>query len=94
MFVDCFLKGSDGKCNFTVSDVAAHIRNYTCLPTNETEIAAYLAQHGPLSIALNAAWLQFYLGGISDPLLCSTKTLDHAVLLVGFGVEKDKEYWV
>lgn len=65
---------------------------------NETDIAEQLMSIGPLSIALNAEMLQFYHKGIFDPIICDPKNLDHAVLLVGFGVEKSKifgtkPYW-
>eukprot|EP00698_Gefionella_okellyi_P007206 TRINITY_DN1749_c0_g1_i1.p1 TRINITY_DN1749_c0_g1~~TRINITY_DN1749_c0_g1_i1.p1 ORF type:complete len:347 (-),score=75.53 TRINITY_DN1749_c0_g1_i1:61-1080(-) len=87
-------KGVDGSCMFDSTKVVAKISNYTCLPTDEDQIAAYVAQNGPVSIALNAGWLQFYIGGISNPLLCDAKTLDHAVLIVGYGVKGDKPYWI
>lgn len=34
------------------------------LPTNETLIQYGLLQHGPLSVCLNAGWLQLYIGGV------------------------------
>ena len=44
---------------------------------DEDVIAEALMEHGPLSIALNAAWMQFYHGGISHPLsyLCDPEGL-------------------
>lgn len=64
---------------------------------NETVIAEQLMNIGPLSVALDATMLQFYHKGVFDPLFCSKTNLDHAVLLVGFGTEKDlfstKPYW-
>lgn len=66
---------------------------------NETEIAAQLMNYGPLSVALNAELLQFYFGGVFDPFLCNPKALNHAVLLVGWGVRESrifgtKPYWI
>lgn len=66
---------------------------------NETDIAIQLMNYGPLSIALNAELLQFYHHGVFDPYFCDPKNLDHAVLLVGFGVENSKifgqkPYWI
>ena len=49
---------------------------------------------GPLSIALNAEMLQFYHKGIFNPVFCNPKNLDHAVLLVGWGTEGSKPYWI
>merc|ERR1712046_568954 len=62
---------------------------------------AYLAQHGPVSVAIDASggglgilfpWLQFYKSGVANPKRC-TKTLDHAGLLVGYGTDSGTPYW-
>jgi len=58
-----------------------------------------IKSNGPVSVAVNAEWLQFYFGGISDPMWCNPQNLDHGVLLVGFGSGKtwlgqDKKYWI
>lgn len=93
-------------CDATCSDKShssvAHIASWNALPTAEDQIAAYLAQHGPVSVCIDASggalgilipWLQFYKSGIADPRRCTT-TLDHAVLLVGYGEEGGKKYWI
>jgi cathepsin F len=49
---------------------------------------------GPLSVALNAELLQFYHKGVFNPIFCNPKSLDHAVLLVGWGTEGSKPYWI
>ena len=62
---------------------------------NETDIAMQLMNVGPLSIAMNAETLSFYHRGIYDPIFCDPTNLDHAILLVGWGIEgKDKPYWI
>lgn len=40
-----------------------------------------------MSVALDARFLMLYTGGISNPPMCSSEELDHAVLLVGYGTE-------
>ena len=39
---------------------------------------------------------QFYSGGVYDDSNCRTNTLNHAMLLVGYGVEVDTgyDYWI
>jgi len=91
--------GIDDTCKFSKDKVAATISNWTMVPEDEEVIKNYLYQNGPLSVALNANWLQFYVGGISDPLFCNPKDLDHAVFLVGYGNGKDwlgidMDYWL
>jgi len=64
---------------------AIRVLNYTMLPSDEDEVAAYVAQHGPVSISVDAMtqlWWP-YTGGIMDG--CCNKEPDHAVLIVGYG---------
>ena len=55
-----------------------------------------LATIGPLAVAMDASHdsFQYYGGGIYTEEKCSTNDLDHAVLLVGYGVEGKEEYWL
>lgn len=50
---------------------------------------------GPVSVAIEADTLifQFYKGGIVDDVKCGTN-LDHGVLVVGYGSENGKDYWI
>jgi len=77
----------DDTCRFNKKNVGATISNFTLLSTNETQIAAYLVDHGPVSIAADAEEWQFYIEGVFY-LPCGTE-LDHGILLVGFGSETD-----
>lgn len=52
-----------------------------------------LDQVGPLSVAINANNLQFYVKGISNPALCNPEGLNHGVLIVGLGTEDKKDFW-
>lgn len=52
------------------------------------------------AVAINAVFMQTYIGGVSCPYICS-KRLDHGVLLVGYGSAgyspvrmKAKPYWI
>lgn len=87
---------ADGTCKYSKANIGAQITNWTAVSTDETQIAAYLAEHGPLSIGINAMWMQFYMGGVADPLFCNPKTLDHGVLIVGYGTDatSKKPYWI
>ena len=80
-------EGIDDSCQFNSGAVGATISNYTMVSTNETQMAAYLVQHGPLAIAADAAEWQFYIGGVFD-FPCG-KNLDHGILIVGYDTEKD-----
>lgn len=87
----------DSKCAFKSSNVGATINSFVMIPNNETQMAGYVANQGPISIAADAEEWQFYLGGVFD-FPCG-KTLDHGILIVGYGSENDifgkqKDFWI
>lgn len=88
--------GTTGYCNLAKASVK--VAKFTAViqaPTNEDQLAAFLQQHGPLSIAVDAmdGW-QTYRGGIKS--VCKGQQLDHGVTLVGFGTDPNTntEYWI
>ncbi|XP_022747450.1 cysteine protease RD19A-like [Durio zibethinus] len=93
--------GTDrGTCKFDKTKIAAKVANFSVVSLDEDQIAANLVKNGPLAVAINAVFMQTYIGGVSCPYICS-KRLDHGVLLVGYGSAgyapirmKDKPYWV
>ncbi|KAG6410822.1 hypothetical protein SASPL_128891 [Salvia splendens] len=93
--------GTDrGTCKFDKSKVVAKVANFSVVSLDEDQIAANLVKNGPLAVAINAVFMQTYVGGVSCPYICS-KRLDHGVLLVGYGEAgyapirlKEKPYWI
>lgn len=78
----------------------AKISSWTALSTDEDDIAFTLYSQGPLSVLLDATQLQYYQSGIWNghvdamPVGCSKTSLNHAVLLVGYGVsEEGVKFW-
>lgn len=80
-------------CKIKKDKFRVKISGFNDLSQNEDEIAEYLIKVGPLSVALNATPLQFYLGGVFNPLVCNPKGLNHGVTIVGFGEENGKKFW-
>jgi hypothetical protein len=77
--------GFTGFCNLAKASVkAGKFTGVIQAPSGEGQLAAFLQQHGPLSIAVDAedGW-QSYQGGVKT--LCGGNSLDHGVTLVGFG---------
>lgn len=61
---------------------------------NETYIAAYVAEYGPISVAVQATqnWQQ-YKGGVLTSS-CGSRNVDHAVVIVGYGTDSGQDYWL
>ena len=82
------------KCHLNRSLAKVKIDSYVVLPENETFLAQWLVNYGPISVGINAKVMQFYFGGISHPYkwLCkqSVDDIDHGVLIVGYGIGKTR----
>ncbi|XP_055628168.1 uncharacterized protein LOC129769737 isoform X2 [Toxorhynchites rutilus septentrionalis] len=97
-----YLAKKQKTCHFNNTLAHVRVKGAVDLPKNEIAIAKFLVANGPVSIGLNANAMQFYRGGISHPwrVLCSKKSLDHGVLIVGYGVKqypmfnKTLPYWI
>ncbi|CAH8273794.1 unnamed protein product [Arabidopsis lyrata] len=93
--------GKDGKtCKLDKSKIVASVSNFSVISIDEEQIAANLVKNGPLAVAINAGYMQTYIGGVSCPYIC-TRRLNHGVLLVGYGSAgyaparfKEKPYWI
>eukprot|EP00924_Labyrinthula_sp_SR-Ha-C_P007635 snap_masked-scaffold_42-processed-gene-2.37-mRNA-1 protein AED:0.07 eAED:0.07 QI:0/0/0/0.5/1/1/2/0/422 len=81
-------------------EIVVKVKSFEELSDDEIELEDVLVKRGPVSVALNALFLQFYWKGIINVPFCSDG-LNHAVLLVGSGeseVEifnhvKKTEFW-
>jgi len=88
--------GADGTCESSASKYKIYINDSLAISKDEGQMAAWLAANGSISIGINAAAMQFYFGGISHPwkMFCNPANLDHGVLIVGYGVDGSKPYWI
>ncbi|XP_038186839.1 cathepsin W [Arvicola amphibius] len=70
----------------------AWIQDFTMLKRNEQVIAGYLATYGPITVTINMKLLQGYQKGVikATHTNCDPQHVDHSVLLVGFGREKEE----
>jgi cathepsin F len=87
----------DDTCAFKPASIGAKIKNWTMVSENETEMATYMINNGPLAVAVDATIWQFYYGGVIT-VGCGT-SLDHGVLIVGYNHEIDIwgneiQYWI
>eukprot|EP01121_Diplochlamys_sp_Union-15-3_P012398 TRINITY_DN3707_c0_g1_i1.p1 TRINITY_DN3707_c0_g1~~TRINITY_DN3707_c0_g1_i1.p1 ORF type:complete len:335 (-),score=60.45 TRINITY_DN3707_c0_g1_i1:7-1011(-) len=63
---------------------------------NETDLQQAVYELGPVSVVIDASLssFQFYSGGVYYEPSCSSSLLDHNVLVDGWGIEGDSQYWL
>jgi C1A family cysteine protease len=64
---------------------------------NEDYIQSFLIKYGPLAAAVNANLFKYYKGGVFrySAELCSPYNLNHAIVIVGYGVTTTGvKYWI
>lgn len=92
-------KAEDEKCRYNSSTVGATDKGYVDVTKgNENALKEAVAIVGPISVAIDASSsdFQFYKDGVYVSDDCSTVLLDHGVLTVGYGHDKDSgmDYWL
>ncbi|XP_048415688.1 procathepsin L-like [Stegostoma tigrinum] len=87
----------DGNCMFNQSCIVATCKGVKRIPSgSEVDLAAAVATVGPISVGIDAEHRSFmlYKSGIFYEPHCSTDNLDHGILVVGYGVENQKPFWI
>jgi hypothetical protein len=79
-------------CERTKGVKAAHITGHYDVTHSEDQMAAWVSQNGPLSIAVDATAWQLYFGGVMTN--CGGSSLDHGVLIVGYNLASNPPYWI
>lgn len=93
-------EAKDGTCKYRAEFAVANDTGFVDIPQQEKALMKAVATVGPISVAMDASHpsLQFYHSGIYYEPNCSSKDLDHGVLLVGYGFEgtdsNKSKYWL
>jgi len=86
----------DKQCNTSCKSLVT-ISNYSDIIQNEEKMLMRAVQHQPISVAIqaNKRSFQMYQSGIYSDPDCGFE-LDHGVLLIGYGYDKDydMDYWI
>ncbi|MCH1932218.1 C1 family peptidase, partial [Shewanella sp. A25] len=82
-------QANDRSCKYRPEFAVAKYTGFEDIPQQEKALMKAVATVGPISVAMDASHpsLQFYSSGIYYEPNCSSKNLDHGVLLVGYGFE-------
>lgn len=90
--------GKDGKCHYRKRAKGATDTGFVDVPSGDEEkLQEAVATVGPVSVAIDASHesFQFYSSGVYDEASCNNETLDHGVLVVGYGVTGfGEDYWL
>ena len=90
---------TDGMCKFNASSVGATVTGFVSIPSgNESSLLEAVTRIGPVSVCIDANQDSFmsYKAGVYDEPSCGNTIfkLDHAVLVVGYGTQGGKDYWL
>lgn len=89
-------EAKDANCRYSKRFNAANDTGYVDIPEGDEQALKLAVAHvGPISVAIDASHpsFQFYHSGVYDEPDC-TDNLDHGVLVVGYGMEEGKDYWL
>nr|XP_048303546.1 procathepsin L [Myodes glareolus] len=93
-------EAKDGPCKYRPEFAVANDTGYVDIPQLEKALMKAVATVGPIAVAMDASHssFQFYHSGIYYEPECSSKDLDHGVLVVGYGFEgtdsSKNKYWI
>jgi len=88
-------QGVGGSCAYTAAKGQVGTKSYVDVTANSPSALQAAVAKGPVSVAIEAdkRVFQSYTGGIISSTACGT-TLDHGVLVVGYGSTAGQDYWL
>ncbi|XP_060523576.1 procathepsin L-like [Cylas formicarius] len=86
--------GVQQQCQINERQTKISIRGYQRVQGNEQVLKEAVATIGPITAAMDASNLQFYSNGVYRDDECSPNYVNHGVLIVGYGNEAGRDYWL
>jgi len=86
----------DGDCSFSASSVGAKLSGFTDVSSGDEGALQTAVNQQPVSVAIDASQssFQFYSSGVYNEPSCSSSSLDHGVLAIGYGTDNGTPYWL
>jgi len=83
-------------CQYNSANSAATLSSFTDIPQGDENSLLTAVYGTPTSVAVDASQqsFQFYSSGVYYEPACSSTSLDHGVLAVGFGTLSGSDYWL
>lgn len=90
-------RATAGSCRFQpgVTRVSGRVSRYFYLDSNERTILSALLQRGPIAVSIvaNSKFI-LYSSGIFDDETCKEGTVNHGLVLVGYGTANGTSFWI
>ncbi|KAL1764783.1 cathepsin 7-like, partial [Sigmodon hispidus] len=93
-------EAKEGVCRYSPERSVVKITHFLAVSRNEEALMNALVNHGPIAVTIDATHASFktYTGGIYHEPNCKSNSLNHGLLLVGFGYEgkesEGRKYWL
>lgn len=90
-------EAKDDKCRYNPSSSGATDSGFVDVDSgDESKLQEAVATIGPISVAIDASHTSFqlYRSGVYNEPECSSESLDHGVLVVGYGTQDGQDYWL
>ncbi|XP_055372843.1 procathepsin L-like [Condylostylus longicornis] len=92
-----YVEETGKQCLYNETIKAASITGYSMIePGNEEKMKQIIATKGPLACSVNAGEdsFQLYKSGIYEDQKCNEGEVNHSILVVGYGTENGRDYWI
>lgn len=92
-----YIQMENPQCARNQTSNGVNIRDYVRIrPGDEEKMKEAIATLGPLACSMNANTITFaqYKDGIYDDDECNKEEVNHSVVVVGYGSENGKDYWI